>query len=110
MIAAADFFMVEMLTARGLVTQLDLLFIDHTRRAVRIAGISTSPDSALMAQVARNITDHVDGFLREERYLIVDHARVFTTKFERIIADAGVEIVRTAIQAPDMNSIAETIG
>ncbi len=60
-----------------------------------------------MAQTARNLTDHLDGFLRDQRYLIVDNARVFIAQFERILAEAGVEVVRTAIQAPDMNSIAE---
>ncbi len=46
-------------------------------------------------------------FLRNEHYLIVDNACVFTAEFERILADAGVKLVRTAIQAPDMNAIAE---
>ncbi len=53
------------------------------------------------------MTDHVDGFLRNKSYLIVDNACVFTAEFERILADAGVKLVRTAIQAPDMNAIAE---
>ncbi len=48
--------------------------LHHTTRAVHIAGINTNPDSAFMAQVARNLTDHVDGFLRNKCYLIVDNA------------------------------------
>ncbi len=39
--------------------------------------------------------------------MIDDNACVFTAEFERTLADAGVEVVRTAIQAPDMNAIAE---
>ncbi len=60
-----------------------------------------------MAQVARNLTDHVDGFLRNKCFLIVDNATVFTAQFDRILADAGVKLVQTAIQASDMNAIAE---
>ncbi|MCP5041471.1 MAG: transposase family protein [bacterium] len=106
-IAAADFFNVQVWTARGLVTHHVLFVIHHTTRAVHIAGVTTNPDSAFILQVARNLTDHVDGFLRDKRYLIVDNACVFTAEFERILADAGVKLVRTAIQAPDMNAIAE---
>jgi putative transposase len=75
-IAAADFFTAEVWTARGLVTHYVLFVIDHATRAVEIpAGITTNPDSAFMAQVARNLTDHVDGFLRDKRYLILDAIR-----------------------------------
>lgn len=35
--------------------------------------IATNSDSAFMAQVARNLTDYVDGFLRDRRYLILDN-------------------------------------
>ncbi len=106
-IAAADFFNVEVWTTRGLVTHHVLFVIHHATRAVRIAGITTSPDSTFMAQVARDLTDHVDGFLRDKRYLIVDNDVLFTSQFKRILADTGVELVRTAIQAPDINAIAE---
>ncbi len=106
-IAAADFFNVEVWTTRGLVTHHALFVIHHATRAVCIAGITTSPDSAFMAQVARNLTDHVDGFLRNKRSLIVDNDVLFTSQFERILADAGVKLARTAIQAPDRNAIAE---
>ncbi len=106
-IAAADFFNVEVWTTRGLVTHHVLFVIHHATRTVHIAGITPHPDSAFIAQVARNMTDHVDGLLRNKRYLIVDIACVFTAEFERTLADAGVEVVRTAIQASDMNATAE---
>ncbi len=63
---------------------------------MHIAGITSSPDLAFMAQVARNPTDHVDGFLRDKCYLIGDKACVFTVEFENSLADAGVKLVRTA--------------
>ncbi len=60
-----------------------------------------------MAQVARNLTDHLDGFLRNRRYLILDNDVLFTAQFVRILKEADVKVVRTACQSPDMNSIAE---
>lgn len=52
-IAAADFFSVEVWTARGLVTHYVLFAIDLATRAVHIAGVTKNPDGAFMAQVAR---------------------------------------------------------
>ncbi len=62
-ICATDFFTTEVWTARGLVTHYVLFVIDHATRKVHIAGITPHPNSAFMAQVARNLTDCVDGFL-----------------------------------------------
>ena len=95
-IAAADFFTAEVWTARGLVTHYVLFVIDHATRAVEIAGITTNPDSAFMAQVARNLTDSVDGFLRDKRFLILDRDAKFTEQFRRILRSAGVTPVTTA--------------
>ena len=60
-----------------------------------------------MVQVARNLTDCVDGFLVGKRYLFVDNDTIFTAQFTRILEDAGVKVVRTSLHAPNMNSIAE---
>ena len=106
-IAATDFFTVEVWTARGLVTHYVLFVIHHATRTVHIAGMTTNPDSAFMAQVARNLTDSIDGFVRDKRFLILDNDSLFSAQFERIIEHAGVRTVRTAYRAPDMNAIAE---
>ena len=51
-----------------------------------------------MAQVARHLTDHVDGFLRDKRYLILDGDSKFTSElcnvFEYLeeLADRGENI------------------
>ena len=106
-IAATDFFSAEVWTTRGLVTHYVLFVIDHATRAVEIAGITTNPDRRFMAQIARNLTDPIDGFLRAKRHLILDRDTKFTEQFRRILDDAGVTPVATAIQAPNMNAIAE---
>lgn len=76
-------------------------------REVSIAGVTTNPDSDFMAQVARNLTDHIDGLLRNKRFLIVDRDSTFDTHFGQILKNAGVELVKTARRAPNMNAFAE---
>lgn len=52
-LAASDFFSVEVWTARGLMTHYVLFSIAD--RAVHIAGITTQPDEMWMLQVDRNL-------------------------------------------------------
>ena len=106
-IAAADFFTAEVWSARGLVTHYVLFVTHHATRIVEIAGITTNPTGEFMAQVARNITDPGDGFLRDKRFLILDLDTKFTAQLKRILRDASVDVVHTAYQAPNMNAVAE---
>ncbi|MGE0142778.1 MAG: integrase core domain-containing protein [Planctomycetota bacterium] len=108
-IAASDFFTAEVWAARGLVTHYVLFVIDHATRAVEIAGITTNPDAEFMAQVACNLTDAMDGFLRTKRFLILDRDTKFTEQFRHILREAGVTPVSTAVRAPDMNAVAERV-
>jgi putative transposase len=55
----------------GLVTQYVLFFIDIASRSVHVAGNTPHPDNSWMTQIARNIADADDGFLRGTRYLIL---------------------------------------
>jgi hypothetical protein len=55
-LAGIDFFMVEVLTWRGLVTYYILFFIHLESRRVSLAGITRHPDQAWMQQMARNAT------------------------------------------------------
>ena len=106
-IAAMDFFTTEVWTLRGLVTYYVLFVIDLKTRKVEIAGITPSPDEAFMAQIARNLTDCVDGFLKSHRFLVFDHDSKFTEQFKRILKDAGTEAIPTPPQAPNCNAFAE---
>jgi putative transposase len=62
-LAGADFFTVEVLTWRGLVTYYVLFFIEVTNRRVSLGGITRHPDSCWMEQVARNATTQDTGYL-----------------------------------------------
>ena len=106
-IAAADFFTTEVWTARGLVTHYTLFVMNISTRAVEIAGTTTNPNEAFMTQVARNLTDCVDGFLTGQRYLIVDRDSKFTAQFKLALKGCGVSVLLTSYQAPNMNAFAE---
>jgi Lactonase, 7-bladed beta-propeller len=71
-IAGADFFTTEVWTPRGLVTYYTLFVIDLQSRRVHVAGSTPTPDTGFMAQVARRLTDAVDGFPARHRVLICD--------------------------------------
>ena len=81
--------------------------MDLSTRRVHIAGIASRANGLWMAQVARNITDDVDGFLRGKRYLIHDRDPLYTDEFLRIQRAAGVESVKLPPQSPNLNAHAE---
>jgi putative transposase len=57
-----------------------------------------------MAQVARNLTDPVAGFLRAHRFLILDRDAKFTEAFKRTLERAGASTVLTPYRAPNANA------
>jgi len=106
-IAATDFSDVEGWIGGRLQTYDVLFVIDVESRIVHLAGITTEPAEAFMAQVARNLTATVDGFLARHRYLICDRDTKFTAQFAATLLAAGVQIVRTPVRAPNCNAFAE---
>ena len=68
-LAATDFFTVEVSTWHGLVTYYVLVVMELATRRVHIAGITPHPTAAFMQQCARQLTDPYDGFLSGKRYL-----------------------------------------
>ena len=59
----------------GLKRYLVLFVIELKTRCVHVAGIHRQPNGEWMEQVARNLTDPGDGFLRASRHLIHDRAQ-----------------------------------
>ena len=101
LIVAADFFTVEVWTAKGLQRFIVLFFIELSTRRVEIAGISAAANGLWMNQIARNLTDSVDGLLTGKRYLIHDRDPLFTDEFLRTLKDAGVESVKLPPRSPE---------
>jgi hypothetical protein len=76
-LAWIDFFTVEVLSWRGLVTYYVLFFIHLESRRVSLAGITRHPDQAWMQQMARNATGEAWGFLDQRRYALHDRDTKF---------------------------------
>jgi transposase InsO family protein len=106
-LAGTDFFSVEVLTLRGLVTYYVLFFIHLESRRVEIAGITPHPNEAWMKQVARNITMDEWGFLESRRYLIHDRDTKFTDSFREIVKSGHVKPLRLPARSPNLNAYAE---
>jgi putative transposase len=106
-IAAMDFFTVEAVTWAGLVRYYVLFVIDLASRRVEIVGIVHQPHDAWMRQMARNLTDAMDGFLLGHRYLIMDRDPLFSCSFRELLARAGVRSVRLPARSPNLNAFAE---
>ena len=88
-LAASDFFTVEVWTVRGLVTQYVMFVISLADRVVSIAGLTTRPDEAWMLQTARNVTDPLTGAMRGKCYLVVDRDAKYCEQFRRLFRTVG---------------------
>ena len=106
-LAACDLFTVEVLTLAGLRRYLVFFVITLQSRRVAIAGIHQQPDGAWMEQLARNLTDPVDGCLRSARYLIHDRDPLYTRVFGEILESSGVQPIRLPPKSPNLNAYAE---
>jgi putative transposase len=106
-LTATDFLSVEVHTLRGLITHYILFFIDIPSRSVHIAGITPHPDSRWMTQIARNLTDIEDGFLRGTRYLILDRDTKYSAEFRAALVRDGIHLIRLPPRSQNLNAFAE---
>jgi len=81
--------------------------LTQATRRVEIAGIAAQANGLWMAQVARNLSDDVDGFLTGKRYLIHDHDPLYTAEFLGTLGAAGVKSAKLPPRSPNLNAHAE---
>ena len=106
-LAGTDFFTVEVLTWRGLVTYYVLFFLHLESRRVTLAGITRHPTEAWMTQIARNATNDTWGGLRGCRYLLHDHDKKFCAAFADVLRSQGIYCLRLPPRSPNLNAFTE---
>jgi putative transposase len=106
-LAGIDFFTVEVLTWRGLVTYYVLFFIHLESRRVSLAGMTRHPDQAWMQQMARNATDESWGYLNQRRYALHDRDAKFCALFRATLASGGIQPIQLPARSPNLNAFAE---
>src|SRR5688572_24610109 len=106
-LAASDFFTVEVWTPRGLLTHYVLFVISLADRLVHIVGVTTRPDEAWMLQVGRNLTDSESGAVYGKRYLILDRDTKYTNQFRRLVRDNRTNVIRLPPRSLNLNAYAE---
>ena len=106
-LAGTDFFTVEVLTWRGLVTYYVLFFLHLETRRISLAGITRHPTEEWMTQMARNAVDEESGYLRQHRYVLHDRDTKFCADFRKTLATGGVKCLRLPPRSPNLNAFAE---
>lgn len=99
-----DFFTVDTISLRRIYV---LFFIEISTRRVHLAGVTEKPDGAWVAQQARNLAWEFSDRRTPPRFLILDNDAKFNRAFDEILRGEGIEILRTPIEAPKANAIAE---
>ena len=108
-LAAADFFTMEVWTATGLIRYHVLFIIRLATRQVQIAGIIPEPHEQWMKQVARNLTDGAGEVLLGCRYLIHDRSSLFSESFHMILEAVGIESVRLPARSPNLKCLCRAV-
>ena len=103
-ILATDFFTVDTVALRRYYV---LFVVELHSRVVDVLGVTANPGGPWVAQVARNFVADLEGHGRQFRFLLRDRDTKFAASFDTVMASAGIEVVRTPVQAPRANAFAE---
>jgi putative transposase len=103
-ILACDFLTVDTVFLQRLYV---LFFIQLHNRRVHLAGVTANPSGAWVAQQARNLVSALDEDATAIRFLIRDRDSKFTRAFDDLWRAVGAKVIRTPIQAPNANAVAE---
>jgi putative transposase len=101
---ACDFFTVDTVFLQRVYV---LFVIELGSRRVHLAGVTAHPTGWWVAQQARNLVAVLDEQATAFKFLIRDRDTKFTRAFDDVWRSTGTEIIRTPVQAPNANAVAE---
>jgi putative transposase len=104
---ACDFFSKKICTLSGLLPCFVLFFIHLGTRRVHVAGVTTNPDAAWMAERAGEVRRFFAAQPHPARYLIRDLDSKFTREFDAILSAAQTKVIKVGPLAPNLNAHAE---
>jgi putative transposase len=104
---ACDFLSKKVWTWRGLVEHFVFFFIHIGSRRVHIAGITTNPTEAWVAERGQEMGKVWEMELDQPAYLIRDLDSKFGTAFDKEMRKQGIEVVPVGPRAPNLNAHAE---
>ncbi|GIH05204.1 hypothetical protein Rhe02_32710 [Rhizocola hellebori] len=99
-ILVGDFFTVDTVLLKRICV---LFFIELATRRVYVAGVTTHPTGAWVAQQARNLLMGLGKRADGLRFLVRDRDAKFTAMFDRVFTAAGIDVLRTPSQVPRAN-------
>ena len=103
-LGALDFTTIEVWTKGGLVTFYLLFVMEIATRRVHFAGCTPNPDGPWIQQIARNLTDVEEGFLKGKRYVLMDRDGKFSPAFQESLKTESIEPVVLPAKSPNLNA------
>ena len=103
-ILTMDFFTADLLNGTKVYV---LAVIEHGSRRVRVLGAAEHPVQSWVVQQARNLLMDLGDAGARAKFVLHDRDASFTQAFDAVFQAAGIRVIRSAVQAPRMNSIME---
>ena len=106
-LAASDFTTLEVWTKGGLVTFYLLFVVELKTRRVDFLGATANSGDSWMKQAAREFTVFDEGFLNDNRFLIMDRDGVCFRSYGKMLANSGIQPICLPAKSSNLNTYIE---